>query len=300
MSAPTRSISVVVVAYEMARELPRTLFTLGPSFQVGAVDAEIVVIDNGSPTPVSAAVLGELPSARLHRIPPERAHPSPASACNEGLALASHDLIGLMIDGARMVSPGMLELAARAASLSPRAVVATTAYHLGHEVQMKASATGYDQRVEDELLASVPWRDNGYELFTISTLAGSSHRGWFGPMGESNALFMHRELWAELGGLDEEFDRPGGGLANHDLYRRACELPDTQHVLLLGEGTFHQYHHGAATGQGDTHDELWAEYERIRGRPFRPPDTEPTLIGTVPTEAIAHLRRSLSWIEKGS
>ena len=32
-------------------------------------------------------------------------------------------------------------------------------------------------------------------------------------------------LWDELGGLDERFALPGGGLANHDLYRRACELP---------------------------------------------------------------------------
>ena len=32
---------------------------------------------------------------------------------------------------------------------------------------------------------------------------------------------MPRAMWDELGGLDESFGLPGGGLSNHDLYRRA-------------------------------------------------------------------------------
>ena len=35
-------------------------------------------------------------------------------------------------------------------------------------------------------------------------------------MAESNALFMDRDLWLELGGYDERFTTPGGGLANLD------------------------------------------------------------------------------------
>ncbi len=84
-------------------------------------------------------------------------------------------------------------------------------------------------------------------------------------MGESNALFMSASLWSELDGFDEIFDRPGGGLVNHDLFRRACELPDVELVVLLGEGTFHQFHGGAATGGQALRDELWGEYERLRG-----------------------------------
>ena len=68
-------------------------------------------------------------------------------------------------------------------------------------------------------------------------------------MGESSSLFLTRELWRELGGLDERFALPGGGLVNHDLYRRACALDDVQLVVMLGEGTFHQIHGGASTSR---------------------------------------------------
>ena len=73
---------------------------------------------------------------------------------------------------------------------------------------MRAAEVGYDQRIEDELLAPSGWEQDGYALFELSTLAGSSWRGWFGPMGESSSLFMAPGLWAELGGLDERFDLP--------------------------------------------------------------------------------------------
>src|SRR5581483_9041619 len=51
----------------------------------------------------------------------------------------------------------------------------------------------------------------------------------------------------ELGGFDERFASPGGGYVNLDAYRRALDLPRTRLIVLLGEGTFHQVHGGAAT-----------------------------------------------------
>ena len=47
-----------------------------------------------------------------------------------------------------------------------------------------------------------------------------------------------------LGGYDERFDQEGGGFLNMDTYIRACEMPDSELVMLLGEGTFHQLHGG--------------------------------------------------------
>jgi hypothetical protein len=158
---------------------------------------------------------------------------------------------------------------------------------------MEAAEAGYDQTVEDGLLADVDWEADGYRLFEIATLAGSSGRGWFGPMGESSALFLPATLWDELGGLDEAFDLPGGGLVNHDLYRRACEAPGTQLVVLLGEGTFHQFHGGAATSGRYTWDEMHAQYERLRGRPYRPPGDAPLYVGAVPDQALPHVEQSI-------
>ena len=144
------------------------------------------------------------------------------------------------------------------------------AYHLGSTTHMEATGQGYDQAEEDRLLAASGWEADGYQLFAISTLAASSGRGWFGPMGESSSLFMRRALWDELGGLDERFALPGGGLANHDLYRRACEAPGIQLVVLPGEGTFHQVHGGAATSRRFGWDEMHADYVAIRGQPYQP------------------------------
>jgi hypothetical protein len=125
------------------------------------------------------------------------------------------------------------------------------------------------------MLEDVDWLADGYKLFEVSTLAGSSGRGWFGPLGESSALFMPREMWRELDGLEERFELPGGGLVNHDLYRRACALEAARLIVLLGEGTFHQLHGGVATSRRLTWDEMHAEYVAIRGEPYRPPTNDP-------------------------
>lgn len=289
------AMSVVVVAYDMARELPRTLKSLSPSHQrsVEPHQYEIVVVDNGSPEPVALLLQGlRSPpgNVRVERIDP--APPSPAMAANRGLASASGPVIGLVIDGARIASPGLLAMVELATRLNPRPVITAPAYHLGTVPHGQAAEGGYDEQAEDRLLSESGWEQDGYRLFAHSTLAGSSGRGWFGPMGESSSLFMPRALWDELGGLDERFVTPGGGLVNHDLYERACALPDAQLVVVLGEGTFHQQHGGAATSRRYSWDDMHAEYQALRGRRYRPPGNRPLYIGRLPEGALGHLETS--------
>jgi hypothetical protein len=114
-------------------------------------------------------------------------------------------------------------------------------------------------------------------------------------MGESNALFMPKSMWQELGGLDELFALPGGGLSNHDLFRRACELDGAQLIVLLGEGTFHQIHGGVATSGRIGWDEMHEEYLALRGRPYVPPANERLYIGNVPEAALDHMEQSVAW-----
>jgi hypothetical protein len=290
MSLP---LSVVVVAYDMGRELPRTLRSLSPPLQAGidAVDYEVIVVDNGSPKPVGQPELGAFDgTVRLLRI--DDAPPSPAHAANRGLELARGELVGLVVDGARLASPGLLAGARRAAAMATRAVVTAPAWHLGELPHMRAGEVGYDQEVEDALLAEVGWEQDPYRLFGCSTFAGSSWRGIFGPMGESSSLFLPRVLWEELGGLDERFDLPGGGLVNDDLYHRACSLPDVELIELLGEGTFHQFHGGAATTRRFGWAEMQAQHRAIRGHDYRPPDLRPTYLGTVSHSYLGHVERS--------
>lgn len=293
MGTGTPQLTVVVVTFDQERELPRTLRSLGAPYQRG-IDphaVEVIVVDNGSPRAVpERPIVG---GARVRVIRLDDAAVSPARAANLGLEQATGDVVGLVIDGARLASPGLLQTALLAHRLSPRAVVTAPAWHLGPDLQRRSSTVGYDQAAEDELLESVAWEQDGYRLFEVSTPAASSARGLFGPMGESSSLFLRRSVWTELGGLDERFALPGGGLVNHDLYRRACALPDAPLVVLLGEGTFHQIHGGAATSVRVTSDEMRADYESICGEPHRPPGRAPVFFGSVPPTYWGHIAHSL-------
>ena len=50
---PVLPLSVIVVGFEMARELPRTIRSLSPACQrdIDQADYEILVVDNGSAIP---------------------------------------------------------------------------------------------------------------------------------------------------------------------------------------------------------------------------------------------------------
>ena len=86
-AATSVALSVVVVAHDMARELPRTLRSLSRRYQLGlpADDYEVIVVDNGSADPSiprsrtrSPAVCGSSASTRRRRRP--RAPPTSGSA----------------------------------------------------------------------------------------------------------------------------------------------------------------------------------------------------------------------------
>jgi hypothetical protein len=291
----TLSLSVVVVGYEMVRELPRTIRSLSPTCQRGIAteDYEIIVVDNGSRVPPTAAeVRSWSPNARLLLAKDPKV--SPVLAINEVLKQALGEQIGVFIDGARMASPGLLATALKASRLHQRAVVGTFAFHLGPDVQMRSVLAGYNQAVEDQLLAASNWEEDPYSLFDISVFAGSSANGWLLAPSETNALFLHRQHWQAIGGFDPLFVAPGGGLANLDLWCRLCEDPTNEVVMLLGEATFHQVHGGVATNAlKSPWDDFHAEYVAIRGRSFAPPAVKPLLLGNLNPKVFASLELSL-------
>jgi SAM-dependent methyltransferase len=273
-------LSVVVVSYNMNRELPRTLQTMRSNYQIGIKDeeVEIIVVDNGSKKPCSIPV----EYTNVKHLIIENPAKSPAYALNFGIKNATSGFICAMVDGARMLSPGVFKNALKAKKMCDRVIVSTVGFHLGPEVQMESVTRGYSAEVEDDLLKSVNWEVDGYSLFSISTFAGSSSEGWFSPIAESNALFMPKALWDEVSLFDERFLSSGGGLLNLDMYVRACELPETQLVSLLGEGTFHQIHGGIATNCNDTQS-TWEifhkEYKQIKGKAFKKPEKPFILLG---------------------
>ena len=283
-------LSIVVVAYDIERELPRTLQSLSAGYQrdVDADDYEVIVVDNGSPTPVDESVFAGLDgSFRLLTL--DDAPPSPARAANAGLAAARGEAVGVMLDGARLVSPGLVRHAIAASKVHERAAVVTLGWYLGHDFQRYAMQAGWSKADEDELLRSIDWPNDGYRLFEVATMDESSVDGWFFGAFESNCLFLPAAVWADMGGFDERFDIPGGGLVNHDVLRQAANRDDLGWVVLLGEATFHQLHGGVATNVTpeevkDRFERWQVQYREIRGggAPEAVPFRDAMFFGTIP------------------
>jgi hypothetical protein len=285
------ALSVVVLCYRMERQIGNTLLSLSPPFQrhLDTADYEILLVDNGSPEPLAPAVWGVADNVRYRYVPPAEANPCPATALNQAVAQAQAPIVCVMIDGARMVSPATLHWGLRLARLSPRTVVEVRGWHLGPKVQMESIQEGYNHDVERQLLEQARWQENGYRLFEISATAGSTRFGFYQRAYESNCLFLHRSFYRAIGGFDERYREPGGGLVNLDFFWRATTAASTV-FTVLGEGTFHQVHGGAATGLRadalpDTFRRWQAEYERL-SRPWtgEPPPYEPVLVGHAPRE----------------
>ena len=189
----------------------------------------------------------------------------------------------------------MLRFIALGTGLAERPVIGSLAWHLGSKIQKVAMLEGYDRGVEDQLLAGSGWEEDGYALFDISCLANSSGRGWFQSISECNCVAVSRTMFEELGGFDPAFDLPGGGYANLDFYKRACEFPGAQLITLLGEGTFHQFHGGAATNaRPEVHPgaRFAAQYTALRGAPYVKPTLRPIYLGSLPAQAVPFLRIS--------
>ena len=99
-------LSVVVISYEMKRELRRTLTTLAAPCQRGIArdEYDVLVMDNGSRQPPQREEFADLDlDLQIAHFPTPT--PSPVAALNAAVAGTRGALVGVMIDGARMVTP---------------------------------------------------------------------------------------------------------------------------------------------------------------------------------------------------
>jgi hypothetical protein len=287
-------ISIIVVMYNMRREAARTLYSLSPVYQrdVRADEYEVLVVENGSSSPLDRSWV-EAHGVNFHYLDMgAAAHPSPVRAVNEIVFQARGEHVGIIMDGARMVTPGMVAAARDALNIG--GVVASLAWHIGDEHQSLSSGKGYSQVVEDRLLADLNWKSDGYRLFRRAAWAFSNPEGHFGFLAESCATFMSRNFFTTLGGYDPGFCLPGGGYANLDFFERCCAAEGGSAVLLAGEGTFHQYHGGVTTGLKASEYGVSAheEYRRLRGRAYSPPQLSLALFGKVSAEVLPWIRAS--------
>ena len=294
-------LSIVVVVHNMPEQASKTLHSLSSHYQrdVSEDEYEVIVVENRSTNNLDTATLRALPANFSYHLRVE-SEPTPVHAVNFGGSVANGSHICVMVDGARMVTPGLVSGIIKAHKLARDTLVSVPGYHLGRQLQQNSVEMGYGCKEEAALLQKIAWPARGYRLFEIACFSGSCTAGIFRPNSESNCISVPRHIWDRLGGFDRRFTLPGGGLLNLDFYRRACEASGVQHVVLMGEGTFHQFHEGVTTGGVERVkrevllEQFEAQYASLRGESYQCPQTEPIYLGQLSPEVERFIRLSIN------
>jgi glycosyltransferase involved in cell wall biosynthesis len=292
-------LSIIIIAYDMQRQALNTLISLSPGYQEGvSADAyEVVVVENRSQRNMDANAIAALPGNFRYFLRDEPGV-SPAAAINFGFAQARGEFIGLMIDGARMVTPGVVRHALMAFRITRDAMVIVPGYNLGESEQQFHLTHGYSEEKEQVLLQEIDWIHNGYRLFDISSIGGANRRGIFHPFMECNCLFASNNVFYDIGKADERFDLPGGGALNLYIYRLIALHPRTESFVLAGEGSFHQLHGGVTTSEKSGREQILerqsTQLTEMLGYPYTSPKIEPTILGTIRHPAMRYLALSLA------
>lgn len=297
---PRPKLSIVLIVYKMADQAERTIRSLCPPYQqnVNADDYEILVIENHSDWLLGEQRAKQYASNVRYFLRDEKER-TPVHAINFGANQARGSHIAIMIDGARMVTPGIVRHAIDAFRIAPNAAVSAPGYHIGEKLQQIAVNEGYNETVEAEFLQRIQWPTDGYRLFDIAVLSGSCQGGFFQSNYESNFIATSIKRWKQLKGMNPRYNDFGGGNANLDFYKRLLESPSTPFYLLFGEGSFHQFHGGVTTGtlkeeRSRIYKQLDDQDIEIRGHNRAAPNVKTTFFGNAHPSAYKFLHYSLN------
>src|SRR5262249_38272429 len=108
-------LSVIANFFNMRRQAPNTLFSLSRAYQqnIRGLDYHVPAIDNGSPEPLSESDVRSYGPEFSYSFFPTQS-PSPVYALNAACRNAPGEDLLILIDGAHILSPGILAWAHRA------------------------------------------------------------------------------------------------------------------------------------------------------------------------------------------
>ncbi|RLA42555.1 MAG: glycosyltransferase family 2 protein [Gammaproteobacteria bacterium] len=296
-------LSVIVIGYKMPKQLAQTLYTLSTAYQQGVTEQEyeVVVVENTSSEDFDESILPGLGGNFRFFRRDERSH-TPVPAINFAFEQCRGQAIGLMIDGARMVTPRVIQYVLMSQRISPDSFTVVPGYHLGEQGQHFNVSNGYDEEVEQQLLDSTNWKDNGYELFSIADISGANPNGYLQPIMECNCMFASASSFERIGFADERFTFRGGGAINLHMFRSLGMLPASKLIVLPGEGSFHQFHGGVTTSEYDGLERERASHraqlQELWGGEFHSLRREPVLFGAITPLAQDYLAFSVDRSKK--
>ena len=313
MSAHAVKLSVLVIAYKMPRQALNTVYSLSAAHQqnVRESDYEIVVVENESSDNIPEQELLALGN-NIRYFRRQETSASPCRAVNFGLQQCRGKSIGLMIDGARMVTPRVIEYALLAQHADADSLLAIPGYNLGPMEHQYHLDIGYTAEVEKQLLGQTNWKHNGYRLFDIANISGANDKGIFHPLLECNCMFSSAKNFERIGGANEEFDLPGGGSINLHMFRQLGMLKQARiYFVAPGEGSFHQFHGGITTQQASDREEVLESHRKQLHSywegGFHAMRREPLLLGAVGSHAQKFLyhsaemgKKRFNWITRGN
>lgn len=313
-------ISIIVVVHNMPEQAWNTLQSLQTPYQrrssqvltdhsvddagaspaqnqqADALNYEVVVVENRSENTLSPERILALPSHFRYLLRDEQGV-SPAAAVNAGLELARGDCIGLLIDGARLLSPGVLALVRDAGKAFPNALINVPGYYLSCEgAESDASDATALTAMEQSHLQSIQWQQNGYRLFERAVFSNGNRHGYLRPFMESTAFFVNRWALDRIGGADESFQLSGGGALILHMFRQLGMMAELDYVVLPGEGNFHQFHGGVSTRRNAERDELVKQFKRQLDSHwqggYQALSREAIMLGKLPEQALGFLHSS--------
>ena len=277
-----------------------TLYSLSANYQrdVGEESYEVVVVENSSGNMLDPDAVTSLGN-NFHYLCRQEHGVSPAPAINEALPHCRGRHLGLMIDGARMLSPRVISYSLQVLSLD-NSIVIVPAYYLTEAGRTEAGHTESNPldilQQEETLLRELKWQEDGYRLFREACFSNGNRHGYLDPIMECTALMFERQRFQDLGGADESFDLQGGGALNLHIYRQVATSPASRLYVLPGEGNFHQFHGGTSTTAGPARDALVQDFKAQLDSHwpggFKSVSREPLLYGAVTRYALPFLQRA--------
>lgn len=300
----TPDLSIIVIVYNMPTQAMNTLYSLSSHYQKNVEESfyEVIVIENKSTKNLCESGIKKLGENFRYYCRNEKST-SPAPAVNFGISLSKGKYIGLILDGARMVTPRVIEYVQMGFKQSANSLIAVPSYNLGPTEHHLTNSNQYTEKTESRLLDSINWKENGYRLFDIANLSGANTKGPLQLLLECNCIFTAKTTLIDIGCADERFNLEGGGSLNLHLYRKLGTHPNSLYYFVLcGEGSFHQLHNGVTTSNREDRTNLLSSFklqlDNIWGGEFGGSvKREPILLGALPSQAIPFILDSCIHVE---